>query len=684
MQLSRTKVEQMLKGLALCLVSLVSVIFTIGTQASTSQLPLPKQDPAPQTTNPIQDEADAHKKHQQALFQQAENAIRSKQISQFKQLKAGLKEHPLLDYLERDYLITDLSLSNREKIEEFLAQNGHLPVSRKLRYKWLHWLGKNNHASLFLRHYQNFGSKALNCHQLYFRLRTSENRKDIHPQIEKIWLTPASLPKSCDKLISLWKKHDGLSSDLIWQRLLLSQKARNRSLSRYLTNQLPQSYRPAAELLAKISVNPEKLRKIKLKKPLTNKAKQIISIGLNKLAWNEPLEAIKVWQHLSDQYHYTDTNHSLRRAISLSLAIDKEPEALDWLDSNLDKHDESINQWMLSTAIAQGDWALVAKLSNSQMAVESETNKWIYWRAVAETQLGRLTEAQRLFSSIADQRNYYGFLAARQLNQKAELQYAPIDFSDDQLLQLTQHPAAIRAKAFYEMRRMTDARREWNYLVSQTPTQDQIKLAAIAHSWNWRHQAILAFARSKQINDVAKRFPLEHFPQFQSHSNKNNIPISWAYAVTRQESAFKADAISSAGARGLMQLMPATAKQVAKSSKQYRRASQLLKADTNIALGTAHLSQIYKSFDYHPVLATAAYNAGKHKVKKWLKSTTTQDSIQWIEQIPYKETREYVKNVLTYQLIYARLTNSDDSFIAKLDKMPIKQAANTPPIKLSK
>ncbi|MCW8878095.1 MAG: transglycosylase SLT domain-containing protein [Kangiellaceae bacterium] len=675
MQFSRTSLQRVFLGLT---IALMSAVFAVRLQASTSQLT--QQKPTKQTENQTQ----AQKTAQLALFKQAEQAIRNKQFSKFLEVRENLKTHPLIDYLERDYLISDLSLANREKIEQFLAQNGHLPVSRKLRYKWLHWLGKHNHASLFLRHYQNFGSKSLNCHQLYFRLRTSENKNDIYPQIEKIWLSPTSLPKSCDKLILLWKKHNGLNDDLIWQRLLLSQKARNRSLSKYLASQLSASSQPAAKLLTTIATQPKKLFKTKLKVPLTTKANQIIRFGLNKLAWSEPQEAIKVWQHLADKYQYVDTNHSLRRAISLSLAIDKEPEAMDWLNSNLDKHDESINQWMLSTAISKGDWSLVEKLSTNLIDIESETNKWIYWRAVAQTQLGLLNEAQQLFSSIADQRNYYGFLAARQLKQQAKMQYTPINFTEDQLLMLVQHPAAIRAKTFYEMQRMTDARREWNYLVSQTPTKDQIKLAAIAHSWNWQHQAILAFARSKQINDVAKRFPLEHLSQFQSHSSKHNIPLSWAYAVTRQESAFKADAISSAGARGLMQLTPATAKQVAKSAKGYRRVSQLLKADTNIALGTAHLSQVYKSFDYHPVLATAAYNAGKHKVKKWLKTTTTQDSIQWIEQIPYKETREYVKNVLTYQLIYARLTNSNDSFIAKLDKMPIKQAANTSQIKLSK
>ena len=250
MQLSRTNLQRVYKGL---IFPLVSAVFAVSSQASTGQLPKIKHDET--TLNKIQ----VQKKSQQELFKQAEQAIRSKRFSKFLKLKDRLKTHPLIDYLERDYLISDLSLANREKIELFLAQNGHLPVSRKLRYKWLHWLGKNNHASLFLRHYQNFGSKNLNCHQLYFRLRTSENRKDIYPQIEKIWLTPTSLPKSCDKLISLWKKHDGLTDQLIWERLLLSQKARNSSLSRYLTNQLSASYQPAAELLAKIAVSPGKI-----------------------------------------------------------------------------------------------------------------------------------------------------------------------------------------------------------------------------------------------------------------------------------------------------------------------------------------------------------------------------------------------------------------------------------------
>ncbi|MGB0495916.1 MAG: transglycosylase SLT domain-containing protein, partial [Kangiellaceae bacterium] len=223
------------------------------------------------------------------------------------------------------------------------------------------------------------------------------------------------------------------------------------------------------------------------------------------------------------------------------------------------------------------------------------------------------------------------------------------------------------------------ARSEWNNLKAKTPPSDLIFLAQIAHEMGWNHQSILAFAKSKQINDVEKRFPLFKLAKYKLESEKHQIPTSWAYAITRQESAFKVDATSSAGAKGLMQLTHNTAKRVYRKNKitvkeAYRHSSQLLHADTNIELGIAHLGELLKEYNGHPILATAAYNAGSHKVKQWLKENKVSDPITWIEQIPYKETREYVKNVLTYQEIYSQLTDSKDSFIGILAqyKIPTK------------
>ncbi|WP_444998400.1 transglycosylase SLT domain-containing protein [Aliikangiella sp. IMCC44359] len=608
---------------------------------------------------------------EQQLFLDAELAISKKDWSKYNKLESKLKNYPLLSYLQRNKLLANINLNHTQQIESFLSQYGDEPVSRKLRYKWLHWLAKNNHSSLFLRHYRDFGSTRLSCKQLEFRLKTSENENDIYAKVKQIWLTPRPLPKSCDKLISLWKKAGKMDDSLVWQRIILATENKNKKLAKRLINNSNHKTQDAGNLLLEVIKSPKKLAKTKFRKPLTNRAKDIIQIGLKKLAWEDPNLTIKIWQELGRNYHLKGQFTSLKRAISLSLAIEQDNKASSWLSSLTNINDSSVNQWMLSTALYEKNWSKIATLANQYANTKKDADKWHYWQAVAETQLGNLDKAKQLFESLAKKRQYYGFLAARQLNQPPELSHQAINFSVQELNEINQLSATIRAKEFYEMGRLGDARREWNYLVKKTPFENQTKLALIAHQWGWQHQAILAFARSKQINDIEKRFPLKYFKVYKEQAQQHAIPVSWAYAITRQESAFKADAISSAGARGLMQLKPSTARYVAKKMGKKRITPQLLKADTNIKLGTAHLSLMYNSFSSHPVLATAAYNAGKARVQQWLQNIHTQDPLEWIEQIPYKETREYVKNVLTYQLIYAKLTNQPDNFIAQLDNYPI-------------
>ncbi len=607
---------------------------------------------------------------QRKKFIQAEHAARKRDWNQFSQLTEQLKDYPLYHYLVREQLMRNFSLSQTHEIEAFLAQAGDEPVARRLRYKWLYWLARNNHASLFLTHYRDFGSVSLKCKHLEYRLRTDEKNHDIFKQTENLWMTPNSIPSTCNPLIKRWKQAGLMSSDKIWKRFQLAINAKQYRVARYLKSQLPPTEQGAADLLESVIKNPKKLASINFRLPLTDKAKDIIRTGLNKLSWRDANKTIEIWHKLGSQYEYTEALPELKRNISLSLAIDKDPKAEDWLNSLSDQQDESVMQWMLSTALHAMDWQKVATITAQFSKDDPDTYQWIYWNAVAETQLGNLETAATLFESLAGKRSYYGFLAARQLNKQPELAHKPIQFSEQELIKVKSNPAAIRSKEFLALNRMTDARREWNQLVTQTPLDEQLKLAMIAHQWGWQHQAILAFARSKQIDDVEKRFPLEHFEIFAEQSKKNQIPMSWAYAITRQESAFKTDAISHAGARGLMQLKPSTAKGVAQNIA-YKDASQLLTADTNISLGTAHLSQMLQSFKANPVLATAAYNAGKSRVLQWVKEANTADSIQWIEQIPYKETRDYVKNVLTYQLIYAKLTNQKDDFLSQLHNYPI-------------
>jgi soluble lytic murein transglycosylase len=200
--------------------------------------------------------------------------------------------------------------------------------------------------------------------------------------------------------------------------------------------------------------------------------------------------------------------------------------------------------------------------------------------------------------------------------------------------------------------RERQARREWN-LALLGASEDELKSAALlARQWDWPSQSITALAKIRYWNDLELRFPLDYREQIDRQADAHGIDNAWIYAIMRQESAFTPDARSRAGALGLMQLMPQTARQVASTTYQRKiKTDDLLSPQVNIALGSSYLNQVYRQLQENPVLATAAYNAGPHRVIKWLPDNRQETDI-WIETVPFHETREYLKRVLAYTLIY--------------------------------
>ena len=150
-------------------------------------------------------------------------------------------------------------------------------------------------------------------------------------------------------------------------------------------------------------------------------------------------------------------------------------------------------------------------------------------------------------------------------------------------------------------------------------------------------------------------------------SEKYGIDPAWAMAITRRESSFRADAYSGAGARGLMQILPGTAK-LLRNDDSFKRLNT---PEVNVALGTYYLSRLKERFDGNHVLATAAYNAGYYKVKDWLPSESTALD-EWVEMIPYYETRDYVKAVLSYQQIYELLNGKEVNLFDAFATMRVK------------
>ena len=315
--------------------------------------------------------------------------------------------------------------------------------------------------------------------------------------------------------------------------------------------------------------------------------------------------------------------------------------------------DTKLSEKRLQAALQENDWQWALQTIKALSPEEQKQEQWRYWHSRALIELGRKLEGRKLLQSLAKERSYYGFLAAQRLGDKPNLAHMALQ-ADQQLVEtLAKRPGLKRALELIKLDRPLLARQEWN-LALVGAGQEELKAAArLAQQWEWPSQSILTLARLRQWNDLELRFPLAHKQAITDQAKDHGIDIAWIYAILRQESAFMSDAKSSAGARGLMQLMPKTAKQVAKELKQSPvKLEDLYQPEVNIKLGAGYLNKVYRQLQESPVLATAAYNAGPHRVRSWLPEQSQASDI-WIETIPFRETREYLKRVLAYTVIYS-------------------------------
>ncbi|MBV1911188.1 MAG: lytic transglycosylase domain-containing protein [Kangiellaceae bacterium] len=656
------------------------------------------------------DSLDSHLLKYRTWFLAAQQELQKGNIRIVEEYLIKLAHYPLAPYLKRDLLIYKLKLRDNPiqieyEVEHFLHQRQTEVASRKLRTAWLDYLYVHNRTNKFFQYYQPGLNLKQRCRFLEHKLQStteplSQEHSDLKYAIETIWLSAHSIPRYCDPVIKRWKQRGGLHESLIWRRMLLASRAGNFQLVRYLNQLRRIGFQKSGDLLVDIQRKPRLLNQMPFQIDRDPYKRDIANNVLNKLAWLAPNQAIKAWKKFDQELMMTKRQTSrLKRTIGLSLALNTAPESKDWLKTSFSSSqlmqgelvDTSVDQWLLSNAINSKDWPLILRISSERSDLIKDRDKWQYWQSVAAFSIKDHKASHSLLSTLAKKRSYYGFLAATQLNQRPSLNLKKENINASTIVDLALANEAINAKELFTLERRTDARREWNQFMSKLPKSDYIIAAYLAHDWGWEHQSILAFAKSKIIDDVEKRFPLPSHQEYKNATQQYNVPLSWAYAVTRQESAFKPDATSTAGAQGLMQLTPATARHVARQKlkasnvagltyQQIKQQRLLHDPSLNIKLGVAHLKQMLSYYRGNPILATAAYNAGARRVDQWLKDNKISNSKIWIEQIPYKETREYVKNVLTYQEIYSQLAQTNDGFLANLDNIVIPTNIKSRPL----
>lgn len=590
-------------------------------------------------------------KTQQQNFIKAEKITYRSNSQQYQALYNKLHYYPLQPYLDQKRLLHKMRLSDAVEITQFLKKHEGSPLDWPLREKWLNYLAKRKRGLLFLQAYKPTSNAKLICHQLNFNLSTGIPESVILPKVTKLWVVGKSQDKACDSLFKRWQKAGYRTNDVIWQRLALAADGGKHTLIPYLTKLLPPKQRYLASLWHKVRRDPSMVSKLKHFPNNSPRETDILTYGLKRLIWHYPNTAIRSYLKAQQKFTFTSAQQQqITEKFALALSAKSHHAAQLWLDKlDFNSLSKSMLQWRLSQALKQQDWQrLIVELKQLRKKDKDEL-KWKYWYARALIATNAEEGGRYLLKQLSSERHYYGFLSASYLQAPANLQHKPLEFTLAEKQRVISLPAAKRAFEFYSLGRYLEGRSEWNYLITQLNNREKLIIAKVANENKWFDRAIFTLANVGYLDDVGLRFPKAFNKEINHHATTQKIAPSWAFAIARRESSFMTDAHSSVGAKGLMQLMPNTAKNLKKGKVNNR---YLLNADNNIQLGTQYLKILLDKNKGNQVLATAAYNAGPYRVRRWLKNAKAVPADVWIETIPYKETRNYVKSVLAYQEIY--------------------------------
>ena len=593
---------------------------------------------------------------QQKLFQAAEKAIDSDNQVLYRQLQQLLRNYPLYPYLEYRKLRHSLASAPAEEVAAFLHSHADTPLAGLLRRRWLNLLASREDWDDYLRFYDPAdGNVDRQCHYLNALLH-SGRKAQAFARVEPLWLHGRSRPKACDPVFEAWRNAGHLTTGLVWQRIGLAMDQGQVKLVRYLKKQLPARERPWADLWLQLRTRPAlALSSARLQQDHPMRQK-MLRYAVTRKAHDDPVSAIDFWKRLQENYRFTPLERQLvERTLAQQLVRERDPVAWRFLQEiEPCSHDTKAQEARLRSALFRQQWDQVLAWIGKLPEESRQEERWRYWHARALEQTGERKAANELYASLAGERSFYGFLAADHVGAPYNLKQEPAPVSEELLARVAEIPGVQRARELVALERWTDARREWRFVTRRMSSAEAMAAAKIAQSWEWHDQAIFTLARSGYWDDLELRFPLEHRQTVQRNASKRDLDVSWVYGVIRQESAFNPLVRSYAGALGLMQLMPATARHVARKLLKRRRSPsrrELTDPETNIELGTTYLSDVLARLEQNPVLATAAYNAGPHRVARWLPEQQLPADI-WIELIPYRETRQYVERVFTYAVIY--------------------------------
>ncbi|HEY0199102.1 MAG TPA: transglycosylase SLT domain-containing protein [Rhodanobacter sp.] len=568
-------------------------------------------------------------------------------------LSANLQDYPLYPYLEAASLEHDLHQIDRAAVESYLQRYPELIPAADLRRDFLLELARREDWSHFLALYQPGLGDALACDALQARLSNGE-KLNFDKDLSALWAKP-SLPDACGPVLAAAHDQGLLTVTRLWTRINLAADAGKPSDIATMAGWLPANDGSTAQRLAQALRDPAGAVATAGTWPDTPRNTQAATLAISRLARRQSGSADTAWQNLQARFSFSEQQRDkILHALALFHATDFDDDALTRLIAlPAAAQSDASREWRVRVALARQEWPAVLAAIEAMPDGQQQDGEWRYFRARALAALGREREAKQQLIGLADEATFFGFLAADRLGQAYAICPTQLARDPQQEQALLQRPGLLRAFELYAVGLPKLARREWNRALDgdDAPT---LRLAAdLANRRGWYDRAVFALSSGDALRLYDLRFPLASQDGVVPQAVEAGIEPAWAYGILRAESAWVSDARSGADARGLMQLVPATAAIVARrNGLDWGGGDTLYDPAVNIALGTRYLAQMAARYNGSPWLASAAYNAGPNRVDQWLAARGTLSPDVFVATIPFKETREYVARVMAFSVIY--------------------------------
>lgn len=590
-------------------------------------------------------------------FLAARDAYRAGDRVKLERLAGELRGHDLEDYVDYWLLVGRLpDQLEPAAAREFIARHERTYLAEKLRSDWLKVLGKKQQWSEFDVEYPKIVApdQELACYAL--QSRRARGDATMLDDALPLWTTLLEPPEACYPVLEalIWEKR--VLAEEVWVRVRRQVEANKIAAARYSTNYLPPSQTPTtAQFDAALDKPMPSLAKLPANWAEKRLGRELATLSIQRVAKSDPRMAAEQLEKLAPKMEESERTWAWGQ-IGWQAALRHMPEAVGWYrkTGNAPLSDE-VAQWKVRAALRAQDWGLVRSTIERMPPALAALPEWTYWLGRAYKAGGQTTEADALFQKISGQPNFYGNLADDELDRPIRVPPKAAALSREEVVAASTNPGLKRALALIRVNMRVEGVREWNWTLRGMSDRELLAAAELAKRNDVFDRAIAAADRTKNEHDYSLRYLSPFDDQVRPAAQKQSVDEAWVYGLMRQESRFITNAKSTVGASGLMQLMPATAKWVAnKIGLANYSHSRVNDTETNLLLGTTYMRMVMESLDNHPVLASAAYNAGPGRARKWRADRPLEGAI-YAETIPFSETRDYVKKVMSNSVYYSAL-----------------------------